>query len=74
MTTETQTIIDNGDLCRYRTELPNMCDDDLDPYQYRLYAHYNAGAAPTAEPSPKACRNRRRLPHERNEGHRDANG
>jgi len=40
MTTDTQTIIDNGDLRRYRTELPNMCDDDLDPYQYRLYAHY----------------------------------
>ena len=40
MTTESQTIIDNGDLRRYRTELPNMCDDDLDPYQYRLYAHY----------------------------------
>lgn len=35
-----QEIIDNSDLRRYRTELPNMADDDLDPYQYRLYAHY----------------------------------
>jgi len=35
-----QEIIDDGDLRRYRTELPNMADDDLDPYQYRLYAHY----------------------------------
>lgn len=33
-------IRDDGDLRKYRTELPNMADDDLDPYQYRLYGHY----------------------------------
>lgn len=32
--------IDEGDLRKYRTEVPNMADDELDPYQYRLYAHY----------------------------------
>lgn len=31
---------DAGDTRKYRTEIPNMADDDLDPYQYRLYAHY----------------------------------
>lgn len=35
-----QEIHDDSDLKRYRTELPNMCDDEMDPYQYRLYAHY----------------------------------
>ncbi len=25
---------------RFRTELPNMADDLLDPFQYRLYGHY----------------------------------
>lgn len=37
---QVQQISDDGDLRRYRTEIPNMADDDLDPYQYRLYAHY----------------------------------
>ncbi len=35
-----QEIVDDGDLRKYRTEVPNMADDELDPYQYRLYAHY----------------------------------
>ena len=35
-----QHVKDDGDLRKYRTELPNMADDELDPYQYRLYAHY----------------------------------
>lgn len=35
-----QRLEDNGDLRRYRIELPNMTDDDLDPFQFRLYAHY----------------------------------
>ena len=35
-----QKVYDDGDLRKYRTEIPNMADDDLDPYQYRLYAHY----------------------------------
>ena len=58
-----QEIIDNSDLRRYRTELPNMCDDDLDPYQYRLYAHYkrwcgaNGGAcSESVRQTAKTCR------------------
>ena len=35
-----QILIDNSDLRKYRTEIPNMADDELDPFQYRLYAHY----------------------------------
>lgn len=38
--TEEQQIIEDGDLRKYRTEIPNMADDDLDPFEYRLYAHY----------------------------------
>lgn len=37
---EDQAIRDDGDLRKYRTELPNMVDDEMDPYQYRLYGHY----------------------------------
>lgn len=33
-------IEDASDLRRYRTEIPNMADDEMDPYQYRLYGHY----------------------------------
>lgn len=34
------TIIDAGDLRRYRTELPNIIDDmGLSVYAFRLYAH-----------------------------------
>jgi DnaD/phage-associated family protein len=37
----TQLIIDESDLRKYRTELPNMVDDaELDPYEFRLYVHY----------------------------------
>jgi hypothetical protein len=35
-----QRIADSGDLRKYRTELPNMADDTMDPFQYRLYGHY----------------------------------
>lgn len=35
-----QHIKDEGDLRKYRTEIPNMADDELDPFEYRLYAHY----------------------------------
>lgn len=35
-----QFISDDGDLRHYRMELPNMADDELDPYEFRLYAHY----------------------------------
>lgn len=36
-----QVIHDSGDLRKYRTELPNLYDDmALDPYQFRLLAHY----------------------------------
>lgn len=35
-----QQIIDDSDLRRYRTEIPNMADDELDPYEMRLYVHY----------------------------------
>lgn len=37
---DNQAVYDDGDLRKYRTEIPNMADDDLDPFQYRLYAHY----------------------------------
>ncbi len=36
-----QQIIDRSDLRKYRTELPNLYDDaGLDPYEFRLLAHY----------------------------------
>lgn len=36
-----QNIVDNSDLRKYRIELPNLYDDaDLDPYEFRLLAHY----------------------------------
>ena len=35
-----QQITDAGDLRKYRIELPNIADDDLDPFQFRLYGHY----------------------------------
>lgn len=36
-----QEIHDASDLRKYRTELPNLYDDaDLDPYEFRLLAHY----------------------------------
>lgn len=36
-----QAIIDQSDLRKYRTELPNLYDDsDLDVYEFRLLAHY----------------------------------
>lgn len=38
---EQQEIIDESDLRKYRTELPNLYDDsDLDVYEFRLLAHY----------------------------------
>ena len=36
-----QTVIDRSDLRKWRIELPNLYDDaDLDPYEFRLLAHY----------------------------------
>lgn len=36
-----QKIEHSSDLRKYRTELPNLYDDsDLDPYEFRLLAHY----------------------------------
>lgn len=36
-----QHIVDNSDLRKWRTELPNLYDDmGLDPYEFRLLAHY----------------------------------
>lgn len=38
---EEQQIVDESDLRKYRIELPNLYDDsDLDPYEFRLLAHY----------------------------------
>ena len=38
---ENQQVYDAGDLRKYRIELPNLYDDaDLDPYEFRLLAHY----------------------------------
>lgn len=38
---ETQNIVDPSDLRKWRTELPNLYDDsDLDPFEFRLLAHY----------------------------------
>lgn len=38
--TDDQYVVDDSDLRKYRIELPNMADDELDPYQMRLYVHY----------------------------------
>lgn len=38
--TDQQQIIDDSDLRKYRTEIPNMADDELNPFEYRLYGHY----------------------------------
>jgi len=35
-----QTIIDDGSIGKYAVVIPHMAGDDLNPFQYRLYAHY----------------------------------
>ena len=35
-----QQLQDDSDLRKYFATIPHMADDDLDPYQYRLYGHY----------------------------------
>lgn len=40
MTEDQQKITDEGDLRKYRTEIPNMADDEMNPFEYRLYGHY----------------------------------
>jgi len=48
MSTQTY-IVDDGDLRKYRIELPNLVDDlDLSPFAFRLYAHFKrvCGASP----------------------------
>lgn len=44
---ERQHLQDYSDLRKYRHEMPNMADDDLNLYEYRLYGHYKrvCGAA-----------------------------
>jgi hypothetical protein len=37
---ERQTIKDDGSLDKYASVIPHMADDDLDPFQMRLYIHY----------------------------------
>ncbi|HEV8525668.1 MAG TPA: hypothetical protein VGQ71_14330 [Terriglobales bacterium] len=39
-TLDQQELRDESDLQKYRIELPNMADDELDPFEFRLYAHY----------------------------------
>jgi len=42
-----QSIKEIDGLRKYRTEIPNIADDDMDVFQYRLYGHYKrvCGAA-----------------------------
>lgn len=35
-----QTIKDDGSIDKYATVIPHIADDDLDPFQMRLYIHY----------------------------------
>ena len=35
-----QSIKDDGSIGKYATVIPHMADDDLDPFQMRLYVHY----------------------------------
>lgn len=35
-----QSVRNGGDPRKYYATIPHMADDDLDPYQYRLYGHY----------------------------------
>ena len=35
-----QHVKDDGDLRRYYSQLPHLADDELDPYEMRLYVHY----------------------------------
>lgn len=35
-----QQIEDDSDLRRYYASVPHIADDEMDPYQYRLYGHY----------------------------------
>jgi hypothetical protein len=44
----THAIFDEGDLRKYRTEIPNIVDDlALSPHAYRLYGHMKRSAART---------------------------
>jgi hypothetical protein len=35
-----QHVKDEGDLRRYYSQIPHLADDELDPYEMRLYVHY----------------------------------
>ena len=35
-----QAITQDRPVSAYFMQIPNMADDDLDPFQFRLYAHY----------------------------------
>jgi hypothetical protein len=35
-----QYLKDEGDLRRYYSQIPHLADDELDPYEMRLYVHY----------------------------------
>jgi hypothetical protein len=35
-----QHVKDEGDLRRYYSQVPHLADDEMDPYEMRLYVHY----------------------------------
>jgi DnaD/phage-associated family protein len=54
-----QVIVDLSDLKKYRFEMPNLSDDDgLDPYEFRLLAHYKrvGRCTESAETTAAKCR------------------
>lgn len=37
---EKQSLQDDGSVSKYAAVIPHIADDDLDPFEYRLYGHY----------------------------------
>lgn len=44
-----QYVYERGDFRRYFTQIPNLADDELDPYEMRLYVHYKRVAGDGGE-------------------------
>lgn len=51
-----ETILNDGDSAKYFAQIMHMADDDLDPYQYRLYGHYLRVCGGSSRPCTQGVR------------------
>lgn len=52
----TESVANEGNAAKYFAQIMHMCDDDLDPYTYRLYGHYVRACGGSAEPCRQSTR------------------